>query len=89
MNPRRLKSVRHARGMTLEALSQDVGGVVTKQALSKYETGASVPSPRVLVAMARALKVKAIELAAEPRLEVSIVAFRKRAALTKGQQRAV
>jgi len=89
MNPRRLRSVRQARGMTLDALSAAMGGVVTKQALSKYEAGASVPSPRVLVALAKALDVKAIELATEPKVQVSVVAFRKRAALTKGQQKAV
>ena len=89
MNPRRLRSVRQARGMTLDALSAAMGGVVTKQALSKYETGSSVPSPRVLVALAKALDIKAIELAVEPKVQVSVIAFRKRAALTKGQQRAV
>ena len=89
MNPRRLRSVRQARGMTLDALSAAMGGVVTKQALSKYETGSSIPSPRVLVALAKALDIQAIELAVEPKVQVSVVAFRKRAALTKGQQRAV
>lgn len=89
MNPRRLRSIRQARGMTLDALSGAMGGVVTKQALSKYETGLSIPSPRVLVALAKALNVKAVELTTEPKVEVRVVAFRKRAALTKGRQRAV
>jgi transcriptional regulator with XRE-family HTH domain len=44
-----------ARGLTLDRLSDAKGGVVTKQALSKYERGASAPSPRVLIALARAL----------------------------------
>jgi transcriptional regulator with XRE-family HTH domain len=89
MNPRRLKSIRQARGMTLEALSEAMGGVVTKQALSKYETGLSVPSPRVLISMAKALSVKAIDLVAEPSVEVRVVAFRKRASLAKGRQQTV
>lgn len=89
MNPRRLRSIRQARGMTLDALSEAMGGVVTKQALSKYEIGSSVPSPRVLVALAKALGVKAVELTVEPRVDVEVVAFRKRAALTKGWQKVI
>lgn len=87
MNAARLKAIRLARGMTLEDLSAAMGGVVTKQALSKYERGASAPTPRVFVALAKALRVKAIALAVEPAVDVHIVAFRKRATFPKGKQR--
>jgi len=84
MRAARLKALRQARGFTLDQLSDAMGGLVTKQALSKYERGMSAPSPRVLVALAKALRVKAIDLAIEPATEVRILAFRKRAAFAKG-----
>lgn len=89
MNPSRLKAIRLARGFTLDQLSDAMGGVVTKQALSKYERGASVPSPRVLVAMARALRVKAIDLVADPVVEVRGLAFRKRAVFSRAAQQTI
>lgn len=89
MNAARLKAIRTAHGLTLDELSAAMGGVVTKQALSKYERGASAPTPRVLVALAKALSVKAIELIADPAVDVRIVAFRKRASFPKGTQHAL
>lgn len=89
MNASRLKAIRMARGLTLDQLSDAMGGVVTKQALSKYERGASVPSPRVLIALARALRVKAIDLATSPTAEVRVLAFRKKAAFSKAAQQTI
>ena len=89
MNASRLKAIRVARGLTLDQLSDAMGGVVTKQALSKYERGASVPSPRVLIALARALRVKAIDLATDPATEVRVLAFRKRSAFSKTAQQTI
>ena len=51
----RLKQIRLARGLSLDALVDAMGGVVTKQAVSKYETGKSQPTPKVVRALARAL----------------------------------
>ena len=89
MNAARLKAIRVARGLTLDQLSDAMGGVVTKQALSKYERGASVPSPRVLIALARALRVKAIDLATDPAVKVRVLAFRKRSTFPKAAQHAI
>lgn len=89
MNASRLKAIRSARGLTLDQLSDAMGGLVTKQAVSKYERGASTPSPRVLVALARALSVKAIDLATDPTVEVRILAFRKRSAFPKTAQQTI
>jgi len=86
MDASRLKTIRTARDLTLDELSVAMGGIVTKQALSKYERGASVPTPRVLVALAKALGVKAIELAVPPAADIRVVAFRKRSSLSKGAQ---
>jgi len=89
MDAARLKTIRIARDLTLDELSAAMGGMVTKQALSKYERGASSPTPRVLVALAKALGVKAIELAAPPSADIRVVAFRKRSSLPKGTQHAL
>jgi transcriptional regulator with XRE-family HTH domain len=83
---RRLKQLRLARGLSLEALAAAMGGVVTKQALSKYETGRARPSAAVLTKLAAALGVKSAALWAEPTVEVRFVAYRKRSALLKGEQ---
>ncbi len=89
MSGARLKAVRMARGLTLDELSEAMGGLVTKQALSKYERDASTPSPRVLVALAKALRVKGIELVTSPSVDVRVLAFRKRSAFPKGAQQAI
>jgi transcriptional regulator with XRE-family HTH domain len=89
MSGARLKAVRMARGLTLEELSDAMGGVVTKQALSKYEHDASTPSPRVLVALAKALHVKGIDLVTPPSVDVRVLAFRKRSAFPKSAQQAI
>ena len=43
---KRLKQLRLTPGLPLEALSAEMGGIVTKQALSKYELGKATPSAR-------------------------------------------
>jgi transcriptional regulator with XRE-family HTH domain len=86
MNGPRLKVLRLARGLTLDQLAGKMGGIVTKQAISKYELGLAKPSPRVLVALAGALNVKAISLAAEPAAQARVVAFRKLAGLSKAKE---
>ena len=85
----RLRQVRLARGLTLEALAAAMGGLVTKQALSKYEGGKAQPSLRVLTTLARALKVKTLELYREPEVQVEVLAFRKRSQLGKKEQERV
>jgi len=43
----RLRTARKMAGMSLEDLSGKIGGVVTRQAISKYEKGRMMPSPEV------------------------------------------
>ena len=85
----RLKLLRLARGLTMDALSAAVGGIVTKQAISKYELGKDVPSPRVLTKLAAALDVKSVDLWREPAVLVELVAYRKGSGLGKIEQRRV
>jgi Zn-dependent peptidase ImmA (M78 family)/DNA-binding XRE family transcriptional regulator len=83
---RRIRQLRLARGLSLEALASEMDGLVTKQALSKYEHGKSQPSLKVLNKLAAALKVKAAYLWNEPEVAVTFVAYRKKSRLPKREQ---
>lgn len=52
----RLRAARKMAGLSLEDLAGKLGGRVTKQALSKYETGRMMPSPEVLERLVEVLK---------------------------------
>jgi len=82
MISQRLKQLRLARGLSLEALSAALGGIVTKQALSKYEQGKAQPSLRILTKLATVLGVKAAYLLSEPDLVVRFIAYRKASKMT-------
>ena len=86
---RRLRQRRLARGLTLDALAAAMGGVVTKQAISKYEQGKAEPSALVLNRLAAALDVKAATLWREPAFRVEFIAYRKRAALGVREREAI
>jgi transcriptional regulator with XRE-family HTH domain len=85
----RLKQMRLARGLSLDELAAELGGVVTKQALSKYELGTARPSPAVLNKLAAALHIKAAELLSEPNIKVEFIAYRRKSALPKREQEKV
>ena len=55
----RLKQARILKKMSLEQLATSIDDIVTKQAISKYETGKMMPTSTVLVALASALDVDA------------------------------
>ena len=63
---RRLRQLRLARNLSMEALAAEMGGIVTKQAISKYENDRAQPSPTVLTKLASVLGVKATFLFHEP-----------------------
>lgn len=85
----RLKQLRLARGMSLDELAAKMGGIVTKQALSKYELGTAQPSAVVLNKLAAALGVKASYFWSEPTVEVEFVAYRRKSSLPKREQEKV
>jgi Zn-dependent peptidase ImmA (M78 family)/DNA-binding XRE family transcriptional regulator len=85
----RLKQLRLAQGLSLDELAAKVGGIVTKQAISKYELGTAQPSPVVLNKLATALGVKASHFWSEPTISVEFVAYRRRSRLPKREQEKV
>jgi len=82
----RIKQMRLAKGLSLEALAREMGGLVTKQALSKYEKGLSKPSPTVASRLAAVLGVKALHLWTSPSISVEFVAYRRQGKLGKKEQ---
>jgi Zn-dependent peptidase ImmA (M78 family)/DNA-binding XRE family transcriptional regulator len=69
--------------MSLDALAEQMGGIVSKQAISKYEQGKAKPSGEVLSALAKALSVTIDQLDRRAAVDVRFIAYRKKSALTK------
>jgi Zn-dependent peptidase ImmA (M78 family)/DNA-binding XRE family transcriptional regulator len=70
----------------LETLAAELGGIVTKQALSKYEKGKARPSLVVLNKLASILDVKTAYLWSEPSFQVRFIAYRKGSGLRNREQ---
>ena len=81
----RIRQLRLARNLSLESLAAEMGGIVTKQALSKYENDRAQPSPAVLTKLASALAVKATHLFHEPTIQVEFTGYRISSRLSKRQ----
>lgn len=52
----RLRAARKMAGMSMEDLAKKLGGLVTKQAIGKYEKGHMMPTPEVLAKLVEVLK---------------------------------
>lgn len=74
---KRLLSARKMAGMSLEALSQATGSLVSKQAISKYEKGKASPGSEVMIALARALGVKVDYFFRSSQVAIEGLNFRK------------
>jgi Zn-dependent peptidase ImmA (M78 family) len=73
----RLKLARVSAGLSLRALEDRVDGLVTAQAIGKYERDEMMPSSAVLIALAKALGVTEDYLLNPARVELLAVEFRK------------
>lgn len=82
----RLRQIRLSRGLSLDELAAEMGGIVTKQALSKYEREQSNPTPRVLTQLASSLGVKSAYFLDDPHLEFKFHGFRRKANLAMKDQ---
>ena len=82
----RLRQLRLARGLSIDALAAKMGGLVSKQAISKYERDLARPTPKVLVVLAKALGVKSANLFVEPSVSVDFIAYRKGSGLKEKEQ---
>lgn len=73
----RLKLARAAAGLSLRALEERLDGLVTAQAIGKYERDEMMPSSSVLIALARALGVTEEHLLNTADVQLVGVEFRK------------
>lgn len=73
--PYKLKQARKLRGFSMEKLSQLMGGLVSKQAISKYEKGTMHPTPLVFDALSRALELPVGYFVSE-NIQVGEISFR-------------
>lgn len=83
--PYRLKSARKRAGLSLRQLSEEVGQVVTFNAIKKYEDGKMLPEKKVLLALAEALKVKLDYFSRPIKFDITDIEFRKKASLSVKQ----
>ena len=83
----RLKLARKRSGLSLRALSSAMGGIVSAQAIGKYERTEMMPSSTVAIALADALEVPLSYLLSPSRVSLESVEFRKLAS-TKAKDRA-
>lgn len=69
----------------MDALVAKMNHFLTKQAISKYETGKSVPGSEVLVRLAEVLNVKTSYFMQQPKVNVEFIAYRKHSRLPKAE----
>ena len=82
----KLKVARSASGLSLRALADAMDGIVTAQAIGKYERDEDMPSSRVLMALAAALNVTEEYLLVEDELALEGVDFRKKAGTSSREE---
>ena len=82
----RLKLARAAAGLSLRELEEKIGNLVTAQAIGKYERDESMPSSKVLMALADALGVSEDYLLGEQELALDGVEFRKKAITSRREE---
>ena len=81
----RVKLRRVAKGWSLDNLATEMGGLVSRQMLHKYEQGTAKPSPSVLIQLAKTLGVPTSHLTQSAPSHVKFVAYRKSSGLKKAQ----
>src|SRR5689334_15220351 len=80
---KRLLLARAAAGLSLRDLEGKIENLVTAQAIGKYERNESMPSSKVLLALARALEVSEDYLLGSAEIELEAIEFRKKTISTK------
>lgn len=83
MNGDRIKLARKRAGLSLRGLADEMDGIVSAQAVGKYERDEMTPSSEVLIALTRALGVSVSYLMAPQEIELGEVEFRTKASTTK------
>jgi Zn-dependent peptidase ImmA (M78 family) len=85
----KLKVARQAAGLSLRALADAMSGVVSAQAIGKYERNEDMPGSKALIALAKALGVSEEFLLSEDQLSLEGVDFRKKLGTSSKEEAAV
>lgn len=86
---RRLRIARAAAGLSLRGLADAMDGLVSAQAIGKYERDEDMPGSRVLIALADALGVSEDYLLSEDEIALEGVDFRKKASSSAREEAAL
>jgi Zn-dependent peptidase ImmA (M78 family)/transcriptional regulator with XRE-family HTH domain len=86
---RRLVAARARAGMSLRDLAGAMGSVVSAQAIGKYERGEMQPSPPVMRALGRALRVPESYLRGRSEVRLESVEFRKNRLTSRREEAAI
>ena len=84
--PERLRSARKMSGLTLDALAEQIGHRVSKQALNKYEQGTAKPDPDLLLPLCEAMGVRPDYFTRQKQVDIVHYSFRKLVKLQKKEQ---
>ncbi len=87
----RLIAARKMAGLSLQGLADQLEGIISRQALHKYEQNLTYPNSQTLIALSRALSVPVDFFFTEPEVtvELSSVEFRKRKRLSPSPEEAI
>jgi Zn-dependent peptidase ImmA (M78 family)/DNA-binding XRE family transcriptional regulator len=77
----RIKSARILAGLSLRELSEALEGIVSHNAISKYEKGEMMPDSKILIALSRVLDVKTEYFLRPQAIEINHIEFRKKSSL--------
>lgn len=78
-----LKNIRKMHGLTLDEVSECLGGLVTKQAISKYERGLMQPSSVVMEALCKLYRASPDFLLGRKQITISDFSFRSKEQISK------
>lgn len=85
----KLKLIRKMNGLTLEQVSIQLGGIVTKQAISKYEKGMMRPSQAILEALLKVYNISYNSLEYQKTIDVNKWHFRRPECMSFRQEKAL
>ncbi len=85
----RLRRARIMRNLSMDGLCEKIGKAVSKQAISKYEKGESLPGSHILILLSQALEVKPDYFFRESNFAISNIEFRKKAKMGAKQVEAI
>lgn len=79
---KRIKSARNIAGFSLRELSARMDGIVSHNAIKKYEAGVMMPDSKVLLALSNALNVKTDYFFKSYEVNIDSIEFRKKSKLS-------